>query len=223
MPGICIQKATHCLKQSLITPSNESLCTLDFNLIIIVSIHKQGNYSTETSNSGFLSKHLQCSVHTYSRLQCWLMLCPMVEVRGVARWVWEPIRAYFNWSALDILNPVQVFCLMKLLTKNNCLLKHWNLLPVTLFSATEQHEQYKARSSFHMTLSLFLLFYSKSLQAAFVSISLMMGIKRVCPNTFAVTAPDKLVETTENTIQYNTTDHLVGNPFLQFHVSFPGF
>lgn len=37
--------------------SNESLCTLHLNLIIIVSFSYHDNYSTETSNTVFLSKH----------------------------------------------------------------------------------------------------------------------------------------------------------------------
>lgn len=64
-PMYCIWEAAHCFNYSLKTPLNESFCTLHFNLIITLSFHNHGNYSPDTSNSGFLSKYLQCSVDTF--------------------------------------------------------------------------------------------------------------------------------------------------------------
>lgn len=89
MPGIGIWKAAHCLKQSLITPLKWKPLTLDFNLIIIVSFHEQGNYSTETSNSGFLSKYLQ-----------WLMRLVWFPVLPVRQSLKRLVFMRTNWTSI---------------------------------------------------------------------------------------------------------------------------
>lgn len=98
------ESQAHCLQQSLKTPSNESLCTLHFNLIIIVSFSYQGNYSTGTSNSGFLSKY---------RVQCtyWLQTPALAEVMSDA---WSLGWCKMSWSRSGYIlidwYPLQISC-----------------------------------------------------------------------------------------------------------------